>query len=99
EGQYVAEGTALYDLADLSTVWIQAQVYEDDLAMLPAENHKGAAMRRPTEMDVTAKTRAFPNEEFHGKLAFVYPHVDSDTRTVTVRFELNNPGHKLRPGS
>ena len=48
---------------------------------------------------MTATTRAFPNEPFHGKLAFIYPHVDQDTRTVTVRFELDNPGHKLRPGS
>jgi Cu(I)/Ag(I) efflux system membrane fusion protein len=99
EGQYVTEGTPLYDLADLSTVWIQAQVYEDDLAMLPVEDHERAAKREPSDMDVTAKTRAFPNDEFHGKLAFIYPHVDSDTRTVTVRFELSNPDHKLRPGS
>ena len=47
-------------------------------------------MRRP--LHVTATTRAFPNEAFHGKLAFIYPHVDQDTRTVTVRFELDNPG-------
>jgi hypothetical protein len=50
-------------------------------------------------LDVTATTRAFPNERFHGKLAFIYPHVDQDTRTVTVRFELENPDHILRPGS
>jgi hypothetical protein len=48
---------------------------------------------------VTATTRAFPDEPFQGTLAFIYPHVDQDTRTVTVRCELNNPGHKLRPGT
>lgn len=99
EGQYVQEGMPLYDLADLSTVWIQAQVYEDDLAILPIGYGKRSAMREPGDVEVTAKTRAFPNEEFHGKLAFIYPHVDADTRTVTVRFELKNPDHKLRPGS
>jgi membrane fusion protein, copper/silver efflux system len=99
EGQYVQEGTPLYDLADLSTVWIQAQVYEDDLAMLPIGYGKRSEMPEPGDVEVTAKTRAFPNEEFKGKLAFIYPHVDQDTRTVTVRFELANPGHKLRPGS
>jgi Cu(I)/Ag(I) efflux system membrane fusion protein len=99
EGQYVQEGTPLYDLADLSTVWIQAQIYEDDLAILPIDYGKRSGMPEPGDVEVTAKTRAFPDEEFHGKLAFIYPHVDSDTRTVTVRFELNNPGHKLRPGS
>jgi Cu(I)/Ag(I) efflux system membrane fusion protein len=99
EGQYVQEGTPLYDLADLSTVWIQAQVYEDDLAILPVGYGKRSETHEPSDVEVTAKTRAFPNEVFHGKLAFIYPHVDSDTRTVTVRFELKNPDHKLRPGS
>ena len=99
EGQYVEEGTPLYEVADLSTVWIQAQVYEDDMTFLPV----GLDNSRPTQangLEVTATTRADPNEEFHGKLAFIYPHVDQDTRTVTVRFEVDNPyPHKLRPGS
>ncbi len=99
EGQYVQEGTPLYDLADLSTVWIQAQLYEDDLAFLPVSYEHGTAPSGTRGLDVTATTRAFPNEPFHGKLAFVYPHVDQETRTVTVRFEVANPGHRLRPGS
>jgi Cu(I)/Ag(I) efflux system membrane fusion protein len=98
EGQYVEEGMPLYDVADLSTVWIQAQIYEDDIALLPVEY-----TQMPDEGDeplmVTATTRAFPNEEFHGRLRFIYPHVDQATRTLTVRFELDNPDHKLRPGS
>ncbi len=97
EGQYVEEGTPLYDVADLSTVWIQAQVYEDDLTFLPPNLAHG----RPAETNgliVTATTRAFPGESFEGKLAFIYPHADQATRTVTVRFELDNPGHRLRPG-
>ena len=48
---------------------------------------------------MTATTPANPTEVFTGKLAFVYPHVDQETRTLTVRFELPNPGHKLRPGT
>ncbi|MBX7165874.1 MAG: efflux RND transporter periplasmic adaptor subunit [Pirellulales bacterium] len=99
EGQYVEEGTPLYDLADLSTVWIQAQIYEDDIAFLPAGYEHGGVPREGEALDVTATTRAFPNEQFHGKLAFIFPHVDQYTRTITVRFELDNPGHKLRPGS
>jgi membrane fusion protein, copper/silver efflux system len=99
EGQYVQEGTPLYDVADLSTVWIQAQVYEDDLAFLPIDYQEHTGMMGSGGVDVTATTRAFPDEHFHGKLAFIYPHVDQDTRTVTVRFELDNPDHKLRPGS
>src|SRR5262249_23073609 len=57
EGKYVDEGTPLYDVADVSTVWIQAQVYEDDLAHL----QEGQTVR--------ATTRAFPNRVFLGKLA------------------------------
>ncbi|MBI3837325.1 MAG: efflux RND transporter periplasmic adaptor subunit [Planctomycetia bacterium] len=98
EGQYVEEGTPLYDLADLSTVWIQAQVYEDDIEFLPFDQ-RARASDAADGLAVTATTRSFPEEPFHGKLAFVYPHVDQDTRTVMVRFEVNNPAHKLRPGT
>ena len=98
EGQYVQEGTPLYDLADLSTVWIQAQIYEDDMSLLPAVYDHGPKAEDAPGLPVTATTRSFPNEPFHGRLSFVYPHVDQDSRTVTVRFELENPGHKLRPG-
>lgn len=96
EGQYVEEGMPLYDIADLETVWIQAQVYEDDFRFLPAEQHGDVSSER---LPVTAITRAFPDEPFRGFLSFIYPHVDQETRTVTVRFEIANPGHKLRPGT
>ncbi len=94
EGQYVDEGSPLYDVADLSSVWIQAQIYEDDMVFLPIDqSHK-----LDESFPVSATTRAFPGEVFRGTLTFVYPHVDQQSRTVTVRFELSNPGHKLRPG-
>ena len=93
EGQYVEEGMPLYDVVDLSTVWIQAQVYEEDIALLPVNQDANAE-----KTAVTATTRAFPNAEFRGTLKFIYPHVDQATRTLTVRFEIENPEHKLRPG-
>ncbi len=99
EGQYVEEGSPLYEVADLSTVWVQAQVYEHDMEFLPLDQQHPGDLRQDSEIDVAATTRAFANEVFHGKLNFVYPHVDQSTRTVTIRCELNNPGHKLRPGS
>jgi Cu(I)/Ag(I) efflux system membrane fusion protein len=100
EGQYVDEGSPLYDVVDLTSVWIQAQVYEDDMAFLPTmhqplKNPKNS----PKSLQVKATTRGLPNEAFEGWLSFVYPHVDQDTRTVVARFELDNPGHKLRPGT
>lgn len=99
EGQYVAEGNALYDVADLSTVWIEAQIYEDDLAFVPVLLPGNSPQHAANGLEVSATTRAYPNEVFHGKLALVYPHIDQQTRTVTVRFELENPDHKLLPGS
>ncbi len=86
EGEYVEEGSRLYDVADLSTVWIEAQVYEDELAYLRVG------------MPVSATAKAFPAQTFHGKVAFIQPHLDASTRTLRVRFDMNNPGHALRPG-
>jgi Cu(I)/Ag(I) efflux system membrane fusion protein len=97
EGQYIEEGMPLYDLADLSTVWVQAQVYEEDLPFLPTLH--GSPIELDDALEVSATTRAFPNETFRGRLSFIYPHVDERTRTVAVRFELPNPEFKLRPGS
>ncbi len=86
EGEYVEEGTRLYDVADLSTVWVEAQVYEDELAYLKEG------------LPVSATTKAFPNRAFQGTVAFVHPHLDAATRTLKVRFDLGNPHHELRPG-
>src|SRR5262249_51450672 len=74
-------------------------VYEDDIEFLPtAQLHRGDLSPADAPA-VTATTRAFPDEPFEGKLAFIYPHVDQSTRTVSVRCEVANPDHKLRPGS
>jgi Cu(I)/Ag(I) efflux system membrane fusion protein len=86
EGEYVEEGSRLYDIADLSTVWIEAQVYEDELTFLKEG------------MAVSATTRAFPNREFKGQVAFIHPHLDARTRTLKVRFDMDNAQHDLRPG-
>ena len=97
EGQYVDEGAPLYDVADLSTVWIQARIYEDDLTFVPkGHDPKTGAPSKPLPVSATARGR--PGETFDGKLSFVFPHVDPETRTLTVRFDVNNPDHELRPG-
>jgi len=98
EGQYVEEGGPLFDVADLGTVWVQAQLYEDDLPFLPAGGHDPATGKPGFELPVTAVARAFPNRAFAGTLGFLFPHVDADTRTLTVRFDVPNPNHELRPG-
>jgi len=83
----VEEGTPLYDIADLSSVWIQPQVYLADQPLLRV----GLAAR--------ATTLEQPDQVFTGTLEFIYPHLDQSSRTLTVRFNMPNPGHKLRPGA
>jgi membrane fusion protein, copper/silver efflux system len=86
EGDYVEEGARLFDLADLSNVWIEAQVYEDELAFLR------------DGLEITATSKAYPTRVFRGRVAFVHPHLDASTRTLRVRFDMANPRHELRPG-
>ncbi len=86
QGQYVAEGDALFEVADLSRVWVQAQVFE---------NHLG---RIQVGQAVEASVSAFPGETFRGTVAFIDPALDPRTRTVNVRYDLDNPQGRLRPG-
>jgi Cu(I)/Ag(I) efflux system membrane fusion protein len=86
EGQFVAEGQTMFEVADLHTVWVKAQVYEDQIGLV----HVGQA--------VEATVSSYPGQTFPGTVAFVQPHLDPQTRTVEVRYDLPNPGHKLRPG-
>ena len=76
----------MFEIVDLHTVWVQAQVYEHQLGLV----REGQA--------VEASVEAFPGETFPGKVEFIQPHLDPATRTVEVRFALENPGHRLRPG-
>jgi len=76
----------LYTIADLSTVWVQAQVFQDDLARLKA----GATA------SVTLNT--FPGRTLRGRVDFIYPQVDADTRTAKVRLVFPNPDLQLKPG-
>ncbi|MBV8270249.1 MAG: efflux RND transporter periplasmic adaptor subunit, partial [Planctomycetaceae bacterium] len=86
EGQEVPEGYAMFEVADLRTVWVQAQIYESQLGLI----HLG----QPVE----ASVEAYPGETFSGKVEFIQPHLDPSTRTVEVWYALENPGHRLRPG-
>jgi multidrug efflux pump subunit AcrA (membrane-fusion protein) len=85
-GQYVVEGQDLYLLADLRHVWLQARVYEHELA----------ALRLGQEAVVTLNSA--PGREYRGRVRFIEPVVDPTTRTARVRIELPNPDGALRPG-
>jgi multidrug efflux pump subunit AcrA (membrane-fusion protein) len=86
EGQYVVEGTELYLLADLSNVWLVAAVYEFDLG------------RVRVGQPVAATVSAYPGREFQGRVVFIEPVLDAETRTVRVRAVLPNPRGELKPG-
>ena len=85
-GQEVAEGYPMFEVADLTHVWVQAQVFEHQIGLI----REGQSAE--------ATVGAYPGESFPGKLAFIQPTLDPATRTVEVRFDLENPGHRLRPG-
>jgi Cu(I)/Ag(I) efflux system membrane fusion protein len=86
QGQEVLEGVPMFEVVDLDSVWVQAQVYEHQLGLV----HEGQA--------VEATVAAYPGETFSGKVEFEQPHLDPATRTVEVRYSLSNAGHRLRPG-
>lgn len=86
EGQMVDAGMKLYRIANLDTVWVQAQIYEQDLPFV-----------KPNQPAVV-KLLYLPERQFHGYVSFIYPTLDEKTRTARVRLELANPGHVLKPG-
>jgi Cu(I)/Ag(I) efflux system membrane fusion protein len=78
-------GEVLYRIADLSSLWLQAEVFEQDLGLV----RLGQAAK--------IHVNAYPDRVFSGKVAFVYPTVTAETRTAKVRIELSNPGLLLKP--
>jgi Cu(I)/Ag(I) efflux system membrane fusion protein len=85
-GQGVMPGMKLYRLADLRTVWIEGEVFEQDLGLIRV----GAPAR--------VELPAYPGRPFSGKVSFVWPTVDEQSRTGRVRVSLTNPGGLIRPG-
>lgn len=84
--QYVQAETKLYTIADLSTVWVNANVFQTDIG----------ALRPGTPATVTVDS--YPGRAFKGRIDQILPQVDATTRTVSVRFVFDNPGIALKPG-
>ena len=84
-GMRFMPGEALFRIADLSSIWLIAEVFEQDLALV----HVGQSVKINVD--------AYPGKELIGKIAYIYPTVASETRTTQVRVELANPGRVLRP--
>lgn len=86
EGMYVQEGMALFDIADLSTVWIYGDFYEYEVPFLRVGQGAGVSLSY------------YPGESFTGTVSFVFPYVESETRTVRARIEVPNTSRRLKPG-
>ena len=84
-GMYVKTGTRIYTIADLSQVWVKLDAYESDLPWIRYGQ------------DVELSTEAYPGEVFSGKVVFIDPIVDAQTRTVKVRLNVPNLDGRLKP--
>jgi Cu(I)/Ag(I) efflux system membrane fusion protein len=85
QGMRFMPGEALYHIADLSSLWVLAEVYEQDLSLV-----------QPGQT-ASIRITAYPDKVFTGKVTFIYPTVNPQTRTVQVRIELPNPDGLLKP--
>lgn len=83
--QYIGTGEDLFEIADLSRVWIYLDVYEKDIRFVAPHQR------------VRIKTEVYPFETFEGKVTFIDPLVDPETRTIRVRTEFENRSLKLKP--
>lgn len=85
EGQMVRAGDRLFLIADLSTVWIEPSIFEQDIALVRE------GQRAAITLD------ALPGRDFSGRVTFIYPTLDMTTRTLRVRIEIPNPRGIIKP--
>lgn len=86
EGHFVKEGEMQYEIVNLATVWVDVDIYEYELPWV--ENGM------PAEMELTY----IPGKRFKGKVLFIYPYLETKTRTAKLRLKFVNPDYELKPG-
>lgn len=84
-GQYVKTGDVLFNVADLSRLWVELEVYENEFADIRCGQR------------VEIKSGSYPGRLFAGAVSYIYPFLDPKTRTVKVRVEMPNHDRKLKP--
>ncbi len=84
-GQRITPEMELYTIADLSTIWVLADIYEYEVPMISLGQSASVALPY------------FPGQTYSGKVAFIAPQLDSQTRTLKVRLQFPNPDNKLKP--
>jgi len=85
KGRFVDAGMALFKIADLSVVWLIADIYESELSAIRVGQQAAIQMSY------------YPGETFTGKAIYIFPYMDAQTRTAKVRYEFANPHGKLKP--
>jgi len=85
QGMKVMPGEKLFDIADFSTLWLIADIYEYELPLIRVGDTARIILSY------------FPGKEMSSQIDYVYPAVSAETRTAKVRFRLSNPGGKLKP--
>lgn len=85
QGGFVKPGTVIYQIADLSRVWVEAHIYEYELSQISVGQE--AEMTLPYQ----------PGRLYSGKVAYIYPYLQQKTRDVVIRLEFENPDFKLKP--
>jgi Cu(I)/Ag(I) efflux system membrane fusion protein len=86
QGQYVNAGEVLFNVTDLSTIWVKADVYQPDLP----------AVRIGQSVEITSDS--LPGTTLHGRVGFLDTSINPQTRTASARIEVPNPSMRLRPG-
>ena len=85
DGQKIMAGMPLFQISDLSTLWLMADVYEYELSKIDVGS------------PVKIKFNYLPGTTYDGKVSFIYPTIDPKSRTAKVRIDVNNSGGKLKP--
>lgn len=85
EGHYVKEGEHQYEITDLAKVWVDVDIYEYELPWV--------RQGMPAEMELAY----IPGKRFSGKVLYIYPYMESKTRTARLRLEFTNPNYELKP--
>ena len=85
QGMFVKPEMTMYTIADLSTIWVQAEVYEYELSFIQIGQ------------SATLTLESFPGETFPGRVTYIYPYLNKESRTVQVRLEFPNPQVRLKP--
>ncbi len=86
DGMYVTPEMNLYEITDLSVVWLYANIYEHELSQVKVGQEAAVTLA------------AWPGETFNGKVVYIDPYLNNETRTVRVRMEFSNADSKLKPG-